>query len=153
LIRKIEVLKEPIAASVGFLVAPLIPALAIIFLSPPLPWRHSGLNDVDMLFQYVLAGYGITLLFIYPFIIPAYYFAKRRNLIFWWSSSLTGILAGTMFTAVFFMQCWSHVSCIQLNLFGILAPIIVGGIAGIIFWVIRKTLSDKIELTENELKG
>jgi hypothetical protein len=109
-------MKKYTATIIGFLIAPLVAAVA---------WSSLGAVSQELNLKAIPAW---TLIFYFyilcaTFIVglPAYLLMKRFDKVTWWSATLTGIISGAVMKLIFTMS---------------LSVIVIGGLNGFVFWVI-----------------
>ena len=112
-------MRKPIATIIGFLVAPLIAAIALVVIGA----AESGYDLLDMsalLWAGVYYCYTIgAALFIG---LPTYLLLAYFNKVTWWSAILVGMFSGAVMSVIFLPP-------------NLLIPVI-GGVAGLSFWLI-----------------
>ncbi len=113
-------MKKNIATTLGFLTAPLITAIAFVALA-----MTSGVHDLfdvlTLVWGAIFYFYALAVSLIIG--LPAYLILRRFDKVTWWSAVLVG-----MFSAVIFV------------IFGYMdrVVILVGGLSGLVFWLIWK---------------
>ena len=110
-------MRKPIATTIGFLIAPLVAAIAFLAVGVAMSGYvgKSALLWVGVYYFYTL---GVAL-----FIgLPAYLLLAYFNKVTWWSAILVGMFGGAVMSVIL----------LPLNL---LTPVI-GGVSGLSFWLI-----------------
>lgn len=113
-------MRKNITASLGFLIAPLFVAIALMTAEMMRKDHHLELMDslgwVPIIYFYVL---GATLIIG----LPAYLFLRHFKKVTWWSAMFVGTLSGA---AMLFIS-------------SALTPLVIpfGGLSGLVFWLIE----------------
>jgi len=118
-------MKESTAATVGFLVAAVPPALMLGLLTPI---SREGPDPVAVIGLFPI-GYAFSILFVGVFGVPAFFLARRFRLIRWWSTVTVGFAIGV---AAAFILKWPT----SATLGEVLPLAITGAVSGLIFWII-----------------
>ena len=116
-------MKKRTATVASFVVAPLVAAIALSAME-----TVSTDRLVDIL-EWTLIFYISILVLTLLIGLPAFMLMKRFDKVTWWSASLTGIISGTV-------MCILGLS---------LSVIVVGGLNGLVFWLIWKQGVDQHE--------
>lgn len=118
--------RKNVATTLGFLIAPLIAAIALLALGV----ANSGQDLLDIsalvwggvFYCYTL---GATLIIG----LPAYLLLRRFDKVTWWSAILVGIFSGAVMAFIFK----------PLNL----SVMVIGGLSGLVFWLIWRRGRDE----------
>jgi len=124
-----------IATVLGFIVAPLAPVIVGATMTPP-----RGSQDFPLFLSMGFVVYLYSCFLAALFGVPTYLLFKRKRLVFWWSATLVGLLAGTLLAAVFRLP--NHPQILD---FTFMAP--SGALGGIFFWLIWSRGNDSTERT------
>lgn len=112
-------MRKPIATIIGFLIAPLIAAIALVAIGA----AKSGYDLLDMsALLWVGVYYCFTIgaaLFIG---LPSYLLLAYFNKVTWWSAIFVGVFGGAVMSIIF----------LPLNLL----TLVIGGLSGLVFWLI-----------------
>lgn len=114
-------MRKRIATILGFLIAPLFAAIALIIIGAAKSGDHD-LLDTSAIF-WVAIFYWYTLGATLVIGLPAYLLLKYFNKVTWWSAILGGLLSGAVMMLVF------------NNALNPLV-IVIGGLSGLVFWLI-----------------
>ena len=110
---------KPIATIIGFLIAPLIAAVALVA-------AGAAKSGDDFLgtsaFLWVAIYYCFTISAALLIGLPGYLLLAYFNKVKWWSAILVGMLGGAVMSFIF----------LPLNLLILL----IGGLSGLVFWLI-----------------
>ena len=114
-------MRKNFATILGFLIAPLFAAIALVVIA----WAKSGFGPLEMseLPSWVALYYWYTLGVTLIFALPTYFLLRRFNKITWWSATLVGMFIG-------------EVMAIILHKYQNLLLVAIGGLSGLIFWLI-----------------
>jgi hypothetical protein len=114
--------RKNLATTLGFLIAPLIAAIALLALGA----ANSGLDLFDMsAFVWGAIFYCYTCGATLIMGLPAYLLLRHFDKVTWWSAVLVGIFIGAVMTFIFR----------PLNL----SMSVIGGLSGFVFWLIWRT--------------
>jgi len=127
--------KESTAAIVGFLVAPVVPALMLGALTPISPGVWPDPIAIIGLFP---IGYAFSVLFTGLFGVPAFFLARRLRLIRWWSTVTVGFAIGT--AVAFIVKLPAPVSFRE-----VITVALIGAVSGFIFWIIYEQRRPKLD--------
>jgi len=111
-----------VAVVVGFLVAPLVPAVALALFSPVSGGDAEGIIGGAVLF------YVFALLFTGLFGVPAFFVLLRFKLVSWWSSAVGGAAIGAIVAVA--------ISSGAMAGTGLLVYAALGALAAVVFWFI-----------------
>jgi len=117
--------KEETAATVGFFVAPVLPALVLGALTPV----TSEVPDLNSAIGLFPAVYPICGLFTVLFGVPAFFLGRRLRLIRWWSTAVVGFVTGAV--ALLIAAYPTPIEIREVMIWGLL-----GAGSGLIFWLI-----------------
>jgi hypothetical protein len=115
-------MKQTTAALLGFLAAPILPAIYLAIVYP-----LSGNRDVISISGSFLLFYNFSAVATAIFGVPSYFALKRYSLVAWWSAAACGGLAGAL--SIAFWTSGFEAS-IQLRF------TLLGAASGLLFWSI-----------------
>ena len=119
-------MRQETAAIVGFLVAPVLPALVLGALTPVTTREVPDLTSAIVLFP---IAYVFSVVFTGLFGAPAFFLGRRLRLIRWWSSSIVGFAIGA--AAAFIVGYPAPTAFTTVMIYALL-----GAASGLIFWTI-----------------
>lgn len=130
-------MRKPIATIIGFLIAPLIAAVALVATGA----AKSGSDILDMsALLWVAIYYCFTISAALLIGLPSYLLLAYFNKVTWWSTILVGMFGGAVMSLIF----------LPLNLLILL----IGGLSGLVFWLIwRQGIGDAIKVGSTSKLG
>ena len=114
-------MKKRVSATLGFLIAPLFAALALVIIET----ATKDSTDLTGMLGWALIFYFYTLSVTLIIGLPVYFLLRRSTKITWWSTSLVGIFSGVAMAVVFKPLT--------------LLVIAIGGLSGLVFWAIWRS--------------
>lgn len=128
-------MKERTAAVIGFLVAPVVPALALGLFTP----ITDGKPDFVSVLGLFPIGYFFAVVASTLFGLPAFFLLRRLKLIRWWSAAATGFFIGICIGIALQRPDVPNLpfeTWITEAIRSSLAMAAAGGLAAIVFWLI-----------------
>jgi uncharacterized membrane protein YagU involved in acid resistance len=121
-------MRSVVSAMIGFLVAPLIPAVIFALSSPGLGGGIDG--NVATILGLVVVGYFFSAAATALLGVPLFLLLRRFSLVRWWSTLLVGFLIGVV---VFFVVLPAHAT---IPIPGVLLFGFMGALSAFVFWFI-----------------
>ncbi|QWF16988.1 hypothetical protein [Lysobacter capsici] len=118
--------------ALGFLLAPLVPAVVLAAASPGLGVEP---GDIASLLPIAAILYFPSALFVGVFGIAIFIFLWRLNLIRWWSAVLSGFASGVLLSSVVGDFRWMRSGLFMAELPALLVWGACGAASGLIIWL------------------
>jgi hypothetical protein len=127
-------MKEAVATTIGFLVAPLVPALALGLVTP----LDSTGPDARVVLGLLPIGYLISLVAMTLLGMPMFLIGRWLHFIRWWSSAAAGFAIGLLMDVLIRLPYLDYFSSSPIGkvAYSFLNMGAIGTLTGFLFWLI-----------------